>query len=470
MSYNSASRNPIDWITIGCYLSLLIIGWLMLYAVVYDENEPYNFLDFGTIMGKQSLWIIFSLLAFLFAYSFNWKFWITFAYPVYVVSIILLLAVLIVGVEIKGARSWFSFGGISFQPSEIAKLGTSLALSSYLSFQKSGLRDGRVLGIAIAIIFAPVILILLQPDAGSAVIFMSFFILLYRRGLAPELYFLGFLLLMIFILSLIFSPYIVTVLLLLGAAIILTINENYKIRKTLLILAALLVATVYLLSSKNFYSYAIYPPLIGCIILLSKQFLSRNFRFIAIWIPSILLAIGISFGTRFAFDNFLAPHQKDRINVWLRPQECDPRGSLYNIIQSKLAIGSGGIDGKGFLQGDMTKLNYVPEQTTDFIFSTVGEEQGFIGSIAIILLFLLLISRMILMAERAKFDFIKNFGYCVAGILFFHFFINIGMSMGIMPVIGIPLPFLSKGGSSLMIFSMMIGMMLKMDLERSSKR
>ncbi|HRX29295.1 MAG TPA: rod shape-determining protein RodA [Saprospiraceae bacterium] len=470
MSYNSASRNPIDWITIGCYLSLLIIGWLMLYAVVYDENEPYNFLDFGTIMGKQSLWIIFSLLAFLFAYSFNWKFWITFAYPVYVVSIILLLAVLIVGVEIKGARSWFSFGGISFQPSEIAKLGTSLALSSYLSFQKSGLRDGRVLGIAIAIIFAPVILILLQPDAGSAVIFMSFFILLYRRGLAPELYFLGFLLLMIFILSLIFSPYIVTVLLLLGAAIILTINENYKIRKTLLILAALLVATVYLLASKNFYSYAIYPPLIGCIILLSKQFLSRNFRFIAIWIPSILLAIGISFGTRFAFDNFLAPHQKDRINVWLRPQECDPRGSLYNIIQSKLAIGSGGIDGKGFLQGDMTKLNYVPEQTTDFIFSTVGEEQGFIGSIAIILLFLLLISRMILMAERAKFDFIKNFGYCVAGILFFHFFINIGMSMGIMPVIGIPLPFLSKGGSSLMIFSMMIGMMLKMDLERSSKR
>jgi rod shape determining protein RodA len=216
-------------------------------------------------------------------------------------------------------------------------------------------------------------------------------------------------------------------------------------------------------------SYAFILPLVVFIGFGLKLILDRKMKYFSFVVPAVVIAIALSYGARFAFDNFLEPHQQERINVWLSPEKCDPRGSLYNIIQSKLAIGSGGVMGKGYLEGEMTKLNFVPEQTTDFIFSTVGEEQGFIGSVAIILLFLILISRMVIMAERTRFEFVRNFGYCLAGIFFFHFFINIGMTVGIMPVIGIPLPFLSKGGSSLLMFSLLVAIMLRMDVERTTK-
>jgi rod shape determining protein RodA len=196
------------------------------------------------------------------------------------------------------------------------------------------------------------------------------------------------------------------------------------------------------------------------------QLKNRNFKILSFVIPVMVFSSIFSFGSSYVFDHFLKPHQQERINVWLRPEKCDPRGSLYNIIQSKMAIGSGGFAGKGFLQGEMTKLNYVPEQSTDFIFTSIGEEQGFIGSLGVIILFTVLLMRCIVIAERANLEFIRNYGYAVAGILFVHFVFNVGMTMGLLPVVGIPLPFLSKGGSSLIAFTIMIAVLIKMDMAR----
>jgi rod shape determining protein RodA len=441
----------------------------MLYAVVYEEAKPFAFLDIGTEIGKQSIWVVISLIAFVFAFSLDWKFWNTFAYPIFVVTLILLVGVLVFGTEIKGAKSWFTFGFFSFQPSEIAKLGTSLAISSYLSFHKNELKERNVLLIALAILFVPMILILLQPDAGSALIFISFFILLYRRGLPNEYYILAFALAGIFIASLMSEPYSVTIFTLLVGIAFLAFNSKLSSFRALLLVSIIGIISLFLVYSEVYASYAFILPLVVFIGFGLKLILDRKMKYFSFVVPAVVIAIALSYGARFAFDNFLEPHQQERINVWLSPEKCDPRGSLYNIIQSKLAIGSGGVMGKGYLEGEMTKLNFVPEQTTDFIFSTVGEEQGFIGSVAIILLFLILISRMVIMAERTRFEFVRNFGYCLAGIFFFHFFINIGMTVGIMPVIGIPLPFLSKGGSSLLMFSLLVAIMLRMDVERTTK-
>jgi len=212
--------------------------------------------------------------------------------------------------------------------------------------------------------------------------------------------------------------------------------------------------------------FVILPALAGFGYYLFLLMKSRKFKIVGFVIPVLIFASAFSYTSSYVFDHFLRPHQQDRINVWLRPDKCDPRGSLYNIIQSKLAIGSGGFQGKGFLKGEMTKLDYVPEQSTDFIFTSIGEEQGFIGSLGVIILFTILLIRCIIIAERANLEFIRNYGYAVAGILFFHFTFNIGMTMGLLPVVGIPLPFISKGGSSLIAFSIMIAVLIKMDMAR----
>lgn len=460
----SVTGRSIDWITLTLYFSLLIIGWLMLYAAVYDENVPKAFLDINTTIGKQSLWVVISLLVFLVGISLDWKFWNTFAYPIYIFSLILLIAVLLFGTEIKGAQSWFKFGSISFQPSEFAKLGTTLALASYLSFYKSDIRFGKSLLISISLFLAPATLILLQPDAGSTIVFLSFFILLFRKGLSPIYFIIFGSLAAILILSLIFGPLIVIFTSMCVVLIILVANRM-KSRKELIPIGILiLIASILQISELEKLSFII----IGVSILTYSLllFLNRKIKILQFLLPILLTCMGFSYGSSFAFNNILEAHQQERINVWLQPKKCDPRGSLYNITQSKLAIGSGGFEGKGFLKGDMTKLNYVPEQTTDFIFSTVGEEQGFLGSIGIIFLFTLMLIRMTIIAERSRSEFIRNVTYGIAGIFFIHFFINIGMSVGLMPVIGIPLPFLSKGGSSLVIFTLMVAMVLRMDMAR----
>ncbi len=453
-----------DWITLSVYFSLLMIGWFMVFSTVYEEKNPYAFLDITTTIGSQSLWMLLSLVAFFSALTLDWKFWNTLAFPIYAINIILLILVLFLGKEINGARAWFSFGFFSIQPSEWAKFGTILALSSYLSFFKTTASNVNIIIVSLAIFLGPALLILLQPDFGSAIVFLSLFILLYRRGLSPIVLILGFCVAGIFILSLIYGFYTITVFLVYFASLIF-IFEYEKVQRALLVGITTLLIIIFLLLQNEFI-YIILPALIPFLGYGFVLLRNRNIKIVSIVSPILIVAILFSFTSSYVFDHFLKPHQQERINVWLRPEKCDPRGSLYNIIQSKLAIGSGGFQGKGFLKGEMTKLNYVPEQSTDFIFTSIGEEQGFIGSLGVIILYTILLLRCIIIAERANLEFIRNYAYGVAGVLFFHFAFNIGMTMGLMPVVGIPLPFLSKGGSSLMAFSIMIAVLIKMDMAR----
>lgn len=453
-----------DWVTLSVYFSLLVIGWFMVFSTVFEEKNPYAFLDLTTTIGSQSLWLVLSLVAFFSALTLDWKFWNTFAFPIYAIAVVLLVLVLFFGKEINGAKAWFSFGFFSIQPSEWAKFGTVLAISSYLSFFKTTASNINIIIVSLALFLGPALLILLQPDFGSSIVFLSLFILLYRRGLSPVVIVLGFCVAGIFILSLIYGYYIITVFLIYIASLIF-IFEYEKSQHALMVSFTILMIIIFLMF-QNEYVYAIVPAILS---FLGYGFLllrNRNIKIISLVMPIVTAAILFSFISSYVFDHFLKPHQQERVNVWLRPEKCDPRGSLYNIIQSKLAIGSGGLQGKGFLQGEMTKLNYVPEQSTDFIFTSIGEEQGFIGSLGVIILYTILLIRCIIIAERANLEFIRNYAYGVAGILFFHFAFNIGMTMGLMPVIGIPLPFLSKGGSSLMVFSIMIAVLIKMDMAR----
>lgn len=460
-------RISIDWITVAIYISLLVIGWLMLHAAAFDESQAYPFFDFTTTIGKQTIWVGVSLILFIASLAIDWKFWDSLAYPIYAFCLLMLILVLIVGVEIKGARSWFGFAGFSIQPSEFAKFGTALAVASYLSYFKSDLRDVKTILLTTVIIAVPMFLILLQPDAGSALVFLSFLLLFYRNGLSPTFFIIGGGLSVILILSLMYTPNIVMLILLLVSTIILA--SKIKRIPVGTSIGTLIFLVVLVLYAKGFILVSLLIAFVSVVALAAYAYINRHQRLILIVMPIVVLGSLISYGSRYAFDHGLKPHQQDRINVWLNPEKCDPRGSLYNIIQSKMAIGSGGFQGKGFLEGDLTKLNYVPEQTTDFIFSTVGEEQGFIGVFSVITLFLILLIRITMIAERAKNKFIANYAYALAGIIFIHFFINIGMSMGVMPVIGIPLPFLSKGGSSLLGFSLMIGVLVRMDAARLTR-
>ena len=410
------------------------------------------------------MWLGLAVVTFVIVYVVEWEFWNSFAFPIYAIAIFLLIMVLIVGTEIKGARSWFTMFGLSFQPSEIAKFATALAVSSFLSSYKTNIRNRNTLLISLGLIGLPMMLILLQPDAGSAMIFLSFFVLFYRRGLSVLVYILGFSIASIFIGSLVFDPKSVTLLITMTGLGILIYNVGRTWKSGFVFLAISFVVILFYV--RDLYWFGIGIILISLVVYSFLMIQERMFRTLTIVLPSLALASILAFGSSFAFEKLLEPHQQDRINVWLRPEKSDPRGSRYNIIQSKRAIGSGGFKGKGFLQGDMTKLNYVPEQTTDFIFSTVGEEQGFIGSVGVIFLFTLLLARIVIIAERAKNTFIQNYAYAVAGILFLHFFVNIGMALGLMPVIGIPLPFLSKGGSALLGFTIMISVLIRMDMAR----
>ena len=457
-------KNRYDWVAISSFFSLVIIGWLMLYSIKYDPDHPYLFFDPATSIGKQTIWLGISMVVFIMVMNIEWTFWNTLAIPIYTISIVLLILVLIFGTEIKGAKSWFAFGGVSFQPSEIAKFGTALAMASYLSFKKHTFADIKVVATSVGLFLLPMLLILLQPDAGSAVVLLSFFLLLYRKGFSRMFYFLSFSLISIFILSLIAGTSFVLVLVLFIALGVLLFNYTTNINT--LIIFGLSLMFSFIFSNRNFSTGVWMVPLLGVLILMLLNFKEGNVRLISIVSLFVVATLTISYATQYAFNNYLKPHQQDRINAWLLPEKCDPNGSLYNVLQSKMVISSGGLTGKGFLNGEMTKLRYVPEQSTDFIFSVIGEEQGFLGTLGVILLYTILVTRLIVMAERAKLEFIRNYIYGVAGILFVHYVINIGMTMGIMPVIGIPLPLISKGGSSLVAFSVMIGVAIKMDSYR----
>lgn len=454
----------LDWVIMSLFLSLVAIGVLMQYATYYSPESTGNF-SASPIFSRQLIWVGVSLGAFFMCLLLDWRLWNTFSYPIYGFSIFLLVAVLLFGTEVKGAVSWIQIGSYSFQPSEFAKLATCLGVANFMSSFKGDFRNRRVVYAAMALAFFPLFLILLQPDAGSALVFLSFFVLFYVRGLSPILYFIGFVLTSVFIISLIYSPQHV---LIISLSVIIGILAGQMTNDLIgLIIGLLLIAGSFFI-----YTFKIYLPILGVLTLaLGILYLVREKDLkLSGQLAGVLVTLTLlSFSTKYFFENFLQPHQQDRINVWLRPYLCDPRGSLYNIIQSKIAIGSGGMQGRGFLKGALTRFNYVPEQSTDFIFTVIGEEQGFIGAISVIVIYTALIIKCVKVAERGHTSFITNYAYAVVGFLLFHFFINIGMVMGIMPVIGIPLPFLSKGGTSLLVFSVMIGALLKMDLARLNR-
>jgi len=441
----NTSKKSIDWVVLSVYFSLVVIGWFMVFSTLYNEQNPTAFLDVSTPLGAQTLWVFISIVAFLFTLTIDWKFWNTIAYPLYGLTLGLLVLVLLVGKEINGAKAWFSFGFFSFQPAEWAKFATALAVASYLSFYKKAITETQVFLLAVFLFLGPALLILLQPDFGSSLVFFSFFLLLYRRGMSPLWLIIGLSGSAIFVCSLVFSPQSVIVFLVSIAVMILCVAAYQNFNGWLISLVVIGVSTFLLLQGE--WVLAVGGGLLVLAYFFMVHFQKGNYRIGILVFILLFLSAGFSFGTSYVFD-------------------CDPRGSLYNLIQSKLAIGSGGFAGKGFLQGEMTKLNYVPEQSTDFIFTTIGEEQGFIGSLGVILLFTILLVRCIFIAERSHLEFIRNYGYAVAGILLVHFTFNLGMTMGILPVVGIPLPFISKGGSSLLAFSMMVGVLLKMDMAR----
>ncbi|MBP8724701.1 MAG: rod shape-determining protein RodA [Saprospiraceae bacterium] len=448
-----------DWITIGLYLSLLAVGWLVLYSIHYGQAVTTDYLSFDNPMTKHSMYLLGALTAFGIAQLIGEKFWHTFAYLVYGMSLLLLLLVLFFGSEVKGARAWFSLGGFSFQPTELAKFGTALALSSFMTYYRTNLRQGYFQVIAFGLILSPMLLILLQPDAGSALVFLSFLIMLFIEGLNAW-YFLG--------IALLFLTLIVSFIYPLASV-------NYG-----LIIAALVTASAFM-RPVRFQWLLVAAGAAGMVwagnalpqeqrMLLGISLLA--FALVILWklkeewlaliLPAGVAILALVAYTSVAVVSKLEPHQQERIKVWLKPSECDPRGALYNVLQSKVAIGAGGFSGRGYLNGNMTRLKFVPEQSTDFVFSSIGEEQGFIGAATVILLFCALIYRIFLMSERAEHKFFRTYAACVGGLLLVHVVINIGMTLGLFPIIGIPLPFISKGGSALIGFSLMLGVLFRM--------
>lgn len=453
-----------DWIIFISYLALVITGLMMIYTTTYNDYSDSSIWTFKSDFFKQLIYAGISLGLLLMVYLIDWQFWNTLALPLYFIGLVTLALLLLIGTEVKGATSWLMIGPFSIQPSEFAKFSTAIYLASILSAIRFNLSEVRTQLIVFGIMFFPAALIVLQPDPGSAITFGSLLILLYRRGL-PTIYYLGLLgLFLTLVLSLMYGLYLASsIIFLLGLFFVLNFDKKKWNSLMLLVTLALLTIVSYQ------YGYEYISLAINALIFIyllfshnKKKNYSEKYSLLAGMVTLCL----VSFGTSYAFNNILKPHQQDRINVWLKPEKCDPRGSLYNLIQSKLALSSGGFTGKGYLKGTFTKLNYVPAQTTDFIFSSIGEEQGFVGSVAVVLLFLILVVRLVQRGEDSKHLFIKNYSYAIAGFIFLHFFINIGMTMGISPVIGIPLPFISKGGSSLMAFSIMIGVALKMYNDR----
>jgi len=406
------------------------MGWLNIYAATYSEDHQSIF-DFSQSYGKQLLWIGTALGLGIVILMLEERFFSTFSNVIYLGGILLLIAVLIFGKEIKGAKSWFVIANIiSLQPSEIAKYGTALALSKFVGEYNVKMQSFKSQFQAATILIIPIILILLQPDPGSVLVFCSFIFAIYREGLSGNILLIGLGAIVLFMLAIILRTS--------------SIDLPFELildGKYILIIALTTIAGIVFWLIKNY----------------------KQAKFVVSGV--LLICIGYIMSVDYIFENVLKSHHQDRINDLLGVT-FDPSGAGYNVNQSKIAIGSGGFSGKGFLQGTQTKLDFVPEQSTDFIFCTVGEEWGFIGSFVVISLFMFLIIKIIAIAERQKAKFSRVFCYCAASIFFLHFMINLGMTIGLAPVIGIPLPFFSYGGSSLWSFTILIFTVIRLDSER----
>ncbi len=477
----AAAVEGVDWMLVGLYMVLAVIGWLMVYAADYDRKHP-SLLDLSTTYGKQTLFGIIAFVVGGFTLLIDSRFFKTFAYGFYGFSIVLLIVTIFVAPDIHGAHAWIPlFAGFNLQTGEIAKFATALTLASFLGGHDTTVRDYRTLGIAVGIIVLPMIVILLQNDTGSMLVFTSFFLMLYREGAPPWIYIMGIVFAVLTVLTLMYSLEAIFMLLLIVTVAVLVFQireDRTRLRQGLGVLAALSIIGMYFGLEMNDKSEYLRYWLV--LVVLVTDLLALVGVSAILYMRSkqqlvLFVIIGLIVGGLFTslvnigFYKVLQPHQQERIFVWLKPEKCDPRGPLYNVNQSKIAIGSGGLLGKGFLKGNVTKLNYVPEQVTDFIFCTVGEEQGFVGSVGLIVLYVLLLLRIIQVGERNRSKFTRIYAYCVAGILFLHFTINIGMTMGMLPVIGIPLPFLSYGGSSLISFTVLLAVLVRLDAAKSAQ-
>ncbi len=463
--------SQIDWILVGLYFLLVFLGWSNIYASVYNPEQDTIF-DFSQRHGKQLIWIMASLFIIVGVFILNSRVYAYFAYPTYLFFMLLLLAVLIFGKEIKGAKSWIELGAFRLQPAEFAKVATLLAMAKTMASHSFKLSKWKHLLLLAAVILLPAGLILLQNDTGSALVYSVLILVLYREGLPGIVLVLLAYMVVLFIITLIFGINISLIgVLLLSLLVLWNILPNKKIG---LIYLGILTLTYSLFYASNslfelqLSAFSLYfmPFLISSLYLLELSF-RKNIKSLYLFVLSSVLSLLFVFSVDYVFNSILIQHQRDRINNLLGI-EFDPLGAGYNVNQSLIAIGSGGVTGKGFLQGTQTKFNFVPEQTTDFIFCTVGEEWGFLGASAIILLFLFFLIRIIIIAERQKAKFSRIYAYGVASIFFFHIAINIGMTIGLAPVIGIPLPFFSYGGSSFWAFTLLLFILIKLDADRNN--
>jgi rod shape determining protein RodA len=458
-----------DWITILLYLLLVFLGWINIYAAVYSP-EHQDIFDISQRYGKQLLWIGLSVLIIIVIFLIDVRFYSFFSYPVYFVMIVLLLGVLLFGTEVNGARSWFEIGAFRVQPAEFAKFATCLALARYLGTLNFKIHRLRALSTIMLILLLPAALILLQNDTGSAIVYFSFILALYREGLSGSFLLIGLLLTILFVAALMLNLFTVAVgLIILG--LLLYYIERRDLKETGFALLALMIGTalfwgVDLILKLHWSNFRIHTLGAGLAAIFFFYYAYRK-RVQAAFVFTLGILISLMFvsSVDYAFNEVLEEHQQARIKVLLGMQH-DPHGAGYNVNQSKIAIGSGGVTGKGFLQGTQTKFDFVPEQGTDFIFCTVGEEWGFLGTTTIIILFVMLLLRLIYVAERQRSNFNRIYGWGVISILFFHFAINVGMTIGLAPVIGIPLPFFSYGGSSLWGFTLLLFVFLKLDSTR----
>lgn len=413
---NQSVTNNLDWISIVIYFVLVIMGWLNIYSSSLSSIEQEaSIFDFTQIYGKQFMFIILTIPLIFVVLSVDGKFYEKFSSVIYVIGLFSLAGLFVFGKTIKGQANWYSFGSFGIQPSEFVKAATALALAKYLSDVQVNLKDLNRQIQVLGILFLPILLIV-PHDPGSALIYSVFILVLYREGLPSWYVWTGFIALVLFVLALVVKPIILT-----GIALVVILFIYYR-----------------------------------------SRIINRN------WILSSLIFVmigGFVFSVDYVFNNVFKQHHRDRFNILLG-KEVDMKGIGYNTNQSEIAIGSGGWFGKGYLEGTQTKGGFVPEQHTDYIFTTVGEEWGFLGCLFVIGLFLCLIMRIIYLAERQKTKFSRVYGYCVAGILFIHFFVNIAMVAGIFPTIGVPLPFFSYGGSGLWGFTILLFIFLKMDANK----
>ena len=475
-TYERTLRKSLDWNLVLTYLALILIGWVNIYASVHS-SEPSTIFDFEFRSGKQFVWILTSIgLALFILFALNPKFWPTISLPAYILVLGLLVAVIFLGTEVKGSRSWFNFGAVSFQPAEVSKITTSLLLALIMSRPSFKLSKTRDFFITALVIGLPMLVILAESETGSALVYVGFILVLYREGLSGWTLVAIGMAILIFILTLTCSP-LVSVITLIGLISLFNAFDSGRPGRWLLTFVPLILLMAFL--PKIFAALADNPSIpemvkgikplwvIVGVSLLCMPFLMVKAwrvkdRFLQLSCLGFIAGVLMVFSTDFIFNNVLQDHQRKRIEVLLGMKD-DPSGVGYNVNQSMIAIGSGGFAGKGFLNGTQTTYGFVPEQSTDFIFCTVGEEWGFLGCALVILLYVMMIWRIIHDAERSREPFTRIYGYCVAACIFMHLFINIGMTIGLMPVIGIPLPFLSYGGSSLWAFTIMLFIFIALD-------